>query len=336
MSRLGRSLVNAFVAIIISVGVIVAASGLWFQNAIYSDRALPKKQTTVIIARGSTFGAVTAQLERGGIIAHPIAFRILARLRHEEANVKAGEYTIDPHRSSDDVLQTITAGSGQVARWVTFPEGFTAREIAASLAEKKFGSQDAFERAFLAESIDLDGTRTRGLEGYLFPSTYLMPVEVTPRAAAKILVDQFRKELPPGAGERARKLGMSVPQVVTIASLVEREAKADDERPLMAGVYYNRLRRGMPLEVDATIEYVFPTHHDVITRKDLQIDSPYNTYRYPGLPPTPIANPGKASLDAAFSPRSSDYLYYVYKGDGHSAFARTLQEHNANVSRYLK
>jgi len=336
VSRLSRSLVNAFVAIIVSVGVIVAAAGLWFQNSIYTDRSLPAARMTVIVARGSSFGAVTTQLAESRVIAHPIAFRILARLRGEEANIKAGEYTVEPHQSSDEILRMITAGTGQVARWVTFPEGYTAREIAASLAEKKFGSQDAFERAFLAESIDLAGTRTRGLEGYLFPSTYLMPVDVTPRAAAKILVDQFRKELPADASGRARRLGLSVPQIVTVASLVEREAKADEERPLMAGVYYNRLRLGMPLEVDATIEYVFPTHHEVITRKDLQIDSPYNTYRYPGLPPTPIANPGKASLDAAFAPRASDYLYYVYKGDGHSAFAKTLQEHNANVSRYLK
>jgi UPF0755 protein len=117
--------------------------------------------------------------------------------------------------------------------------------------------------------------------------------------------------------------------------LIEREAQADDERPLMAGVYYNRLRAGMPLEVDATIEYVFPEHHDVITRRDLEIDSPYNTYRHTGLPPTPIANPGKASIDAAFAPEHSQYLYYVYKGNGHHAFAKTLEEHNANVERYL-
>jgi UPF0755 protein len=103
----------------------------------------------------------------------------------------------------------------------------------------------------------------------------------------------------------------------------------------MAGVYYNRLRAGMPLEVDATIEYVFPEHHTVITRRDLEIDSPYNTYRHTGLPPTPIANPGKASIDAAFTPVHSEYLFYVYKGNGHHAFAKTLEEHNANVERYL-
>ena len=133
-----------------------------------------------------------------------------------------------------------------------------------------------------------------------------------------------------------RRLGRSVPDVVTIASLIEREGKADEDRPLIASVIYNRLRRGMPLEVDASIEYTFAEHHDVITKRDLEIDSPYNTYRHTGLPPTPIANPGKASLDAAFAPAKSDYLYYVAKPDGHTAFAKTLQEHNANVEQYLK
>jgi UPF0755 protein len=163
-----------------------------------------------------------------------------------------------------------------------------------------------------------------------------LPIDLTPQLAVKVMTDEFRKELPADAETRARALGLTVAQVVTVASLVEREAKASDERALMAGVYYNRLRLGMPLEVDATIEYIFPQHHAVITRHDLAIDSPYNTYLHTGLPPTPIANPGRASLDAAFDPRPSDYLYYVYKGDGHHAFARTLAEHNANVERYLK
>jgi UPF0755 protein len=127
-----------------------------------------------------------------------------------------------------------------------------------------------------------------------------------------------------------------VPQIVTLASLIEREAKADDERPLMAGVYYNRLRLGMPLEVDATIEYALPQHETVITYSDLKLDSPYNTYLHQGLPPTPIANPGRPSLIAALNPRSSDYLYYVYKGHGHHAFAKTLAEQNANIAKYLK
>lgn len=147
---------------------------------------------------------------------------------------------------------------------------------------------------------------------------------------------QFLKELPADAARKAHARGLTIPQIVTLASLIEREAKADDERPVMAGVYYNRLRLGMPLEVDATIEYALPSHQTVITYSDLRLDSPYNTYLHQGLPPTPIANPGRPSLVAALNPRASEYLYYVYKGNGHHAFAKTLSEQNANVAKYLK
>jgi UPF0755 protein len=336
MNKLRRALFDTSVAILVMVAVIVTAAALWFRNAVYGDRTLPHTRTSVIIPRGANFGDVVGLLESGGVLAHPIAFRILARMRNDEADIKAGEYAFAPRQTSDEILRKLVAGEAQVAVWVTIPEGFTAREIALTFAERKLGNSAAYDQTFLHEGIDIAGRRTPSLEGYLFPSTYLMPVNVTPSGAAKIMTDQFRKELPPDADERARALGRTVPELVTIASLVEREAKADDERALMAGVYYNRLRLGMPLEVDATIEYIFPEHHAVITRQDLAIDSPYNTYLHTGLPPTPIANPGKASLDAAFDPRSSDYLYYVYKGDGHHAFARTLAEHNANVEKYLR
>lgn len=336
MRKLRRALFDTSVAILVMVAMLVTAAALWFRNAVYSDRTLPQAQTSVVIPRGESFSGVVGLLQVRGVLAHPIAFRILARMRSNEEDIKAGEYAFAPHQTSDEILRKLVAGEAQVAVWVTIPEGFTAREVAQTLAERKLGSAAAYDDVFLHDGIEFDGRRTPSLEGYLFPSTYLMPLEVTPAAAAKVMTDQFRKELPPDADARARALGRSIPEVVTIASLVEREAKADDERALMAGVYYNRLRLGMPLEVDATIEYIFPEHHPVITKSDLAIGSPYNTYLRTGLPPTPIANPGKASLDAAFDPRASDYLYYVYKGDGHHAFARTLAEHNANVARYLK
>lgn len=322
MNRLRLALINATIAILVAVVVIVTVASLWFRNAVYSDRALPERATAVVIPRDATFSDVRTALEQNGILAHPLAFRILAKLRHDEEAVKAGEYRFPPHQSSDEVLRRLVRGE-QSARWVTIPEGFTAREIAATLAAHDLGDRDALTRALVP------------FEGRLFPDTYLVPTGVSPPGAARIFTDQFARELPPDADARAHRVGLSVEQVITLASLVEREAKADDERPLMAGVYYNRLRAGMPLEVDATIEYIFPEHHDVITTRDLQIDSPYNTYRHTGLPPTPIANPGKPSIDAAFMPRASDYLYYVYKGNGHHAFARTLAEHNANVARYL-
>jgi UPF0755 protein len=321
--RSRAALVQASLAILVMVGVIVTSASLWFRSAVYGDRSLPVHATRIVIPRGTTFGGVVAILQAQGVLAHPLAFRLLARMRGTEADVKAGEYRFEPGQTSDEILQTLVSGN-QVAVWVTIPEGFTAREIAQSFAAHGLGDEGAFERAFTPH------------EGFLFPSTYLVPNPIAPDAAARIMTDQFARELPADAAARAKALGRTIPEIVTIASLIEREAKADDERGLMAGVYYNRLQRGMPLEVDASIEYALPEHHTVITERDLELDSPYNTYRRAGLPPTPIANPGKPSLDAAFHPVASDYLFYVYKGDGHHAFAKTLAEHNANVARYLK
>jgi len=335
VNRAGRALVGVAFAIVVGAGVIVGAASLWFRDAVYVDRSLPAVQTDVIIAKGASFSDVVRTLEADGVLAHPLAFRLLARFRHVDGDVKAGEYRFPAHQSSDAILQRLVRGK-QFALWVTIPEGYTAREIAQALAARGLADAAAYDGVFLHQGITLDGTRTRNLEGFLFPSTYLIPIDDDPAAVAGILVDQFRKELPADAIPRAKALRRSLPQIVTIASLVEREGKADDERPLIASVIYNRLRIGMPLEVDASIEYVFPEHHDVITKRDLEIDSPYNTYLHTGLPPTPIANPGKPSLDAAFRPATSDYLYYVAKGDGRHAFAKTLAEHDANVARYLK
>jgi UPF0755 protein len=336
VNRAGRALLGVAIATVVSVGVIVGAASLWFRNAVYVDRGLPAQRTDVVIQRGATFSDVVAALQAKGVLEHPLAFRILARLRHVDADVKAGEYRFPAHQTSDDVLQRLVRGE-QFAVWVTIPEGYTAHEIARTLAGRSLGDAAANEHVFLHDGgIAVGGTLTKNLEGYLFPSTYLIPIDAGPQRVAKIMVDQFRKELPADAAARAKALRLTIPEVVTIASLVEREAKIDADRPLIASVIYNRLRLGMPLEIDASIEYTFPEHHDVITKRDLEIDSPYNTYRHTKLPPTPIANPGKASLDAAFRPATSEYLYYVAKPDGHSAFAKTLQEHNANVARYLK
>jgi peptidoglycan lytic transglycosylase G len=336
VNRAGRALVGVAVAIVLGVGVIVGAASLWFRDAVYIDRALPEQQTDVVIERGSTFSQVVVALNDKHVLGNPLAFRLLARLRHVDGDVKAGEYRFPAHQTSDEVLRRLIRGE-QFAVWVTLPEGYTAREIAQALAARSLGDASAYERIFLHEGgIAIGGKRTPNLEGYLFPSTYLMPIDDTPQRVARILVDQFRRELPADAAARAKRLGRTIPEVVVIASLVEREGKADDERPIIASVIYNRLRLGMPLEIDASIEYTFAEHHDVITKRDLESDSPYNTYRHTGLPPTPIASPGKPSLDAAFGPARSDYLYYVAKGDGHHAFAKTLQEHNTNVARYLK
>jgi UPF0755 protein len=318
-ARLRRALIVAAIAI-------VSLSGAFAVVAAYGDRSLPVRPATFIVRSGATLAEIAAGLHAAGILAHPTAFRVLARLRDDETSIQSGEFRFPAHQSSDE-------GKAD-AVWVTFPEGFTAREIGRRLAARQLVDAAAFERYAARTRLDVDGTWTRSLEGYLFPSTYLLPVGAGPDGIAQILTGQFFRELPPDAAEKARKLGLTVPQVITLASLIEREAQVDDERPIIAGVYYNRLRAGMALDVDATIEYVFPEHHTVITRRDLEIDSPYNTYRYAGLPPTPIANPGKASIDAAFSPARSPFLYYVYNARlGETMFARTYREHLANVKR---
>ncbi len=327
---------RALKAIAVLIVAAILAAGAWFGYAIWGDKSHPEGTKEVIVARGSTFHDIATQLAGAGIIANETAFRLYAKIEHADTTAHAGEFRFPPHQTASQVLAQLESGGAQVAKWVTIPEGFTAKQIAQRLQDEGVGDARAYESAFLHDSIVVGGARTKNLEGFLFPSTYLIPNDAAPKTVEDILIAQFRKELPHDAEQKARARGLTVPQVVTLASLIEREAKADDERPLMAGVYYNRLRLGMPLEVDATIEYALPEHHDVITYGDLKIDSPYNSYLHPGLPPTPIANPGGPSLQAAFNPKPSPFLYYVYKGNGHHAFARTLAEQNANIAKYLK
>jgi UPF0755 protein len=315
--------------------VVLAAGALWFRAAAFGDRSLPGGETDVVVPAGSTAAEVARRLSSDGVIGSPLAFSLLARIEGVAGRIEAGEYRFPAHQTAADVLHRLVTGQ-QVAVWVTIPEGFTAKEIAAQLEARGVGDAAGYARYFLHGSIVVGGVRTASLEGFLFPDTYLIGLGASPETVAQVLTEQFRRELPVDAAARAKRLGLTVPEVVTVASLVEREAKSDDERALMAGVYYNRLRRGMPLEVDATVEYTFAHHKDVITLDDLARDSPYNTYLHTGLPPTPIASPGRPSLLAAFHPQASDYLYYVYKGNGHHAFSRTLAEHNANVARYLR
>lgn len=330
-----RRLRTVLLAAAAAAAFALAGAAAWFNHAVYTDRSLPAGETLLVIPRGATGSEVARLLGKQGIIGSPLAFNVLARQRGEQSAMKAGQFRFAAHQPAADVLSEIVSGGAQVAVWVTIPEGYTAREIAHELAERSLGTEDRFVEYFLGHSLSLGGSKTSTLEGVLFPSTYLIPLGAAPADIAKMLTDEFMHQLPSDAARKARRLGLSVAQIVTVASLIEREAKADDERRLMAGVYYNRLRIKMPLEVDAAIEYTFAHHKEVITRADLARDSPYNTYKQHGLPPTPIANPGRPSLLAALDPEPSKFLFYVYKGGGHHAFSRTLAEHDANVARYL-
>lgn len=315
--------------------VLVAATVAAFWYAAYDDRTRPPAASQIVVDRGSTFSEVAHRLAVAGIISNVTSFRILAHLRGEESEVRAGEYRFPARQTQDEILQALVTGGAQVAAWITIPEGFTITQIAQRLQKEGIGYADRFERNFKHRTLVVDGTPTKNLEGFLFPSTYLVPLGASPQQVGDMMVLQFFKELPGDAERRSRALHVTVPEVVTIASLVEREAKSQIDRPQIAEVIYNRLRLRMPLQVDATIEYALPQHKAQLSFGDLKIDSPYNTYLHPGLPPTPIANPGLPSLEAALHPSKGENLYYVYCGSGRHVFAKTLAEHQANVARCL-
>ncbi len=312
----------------------LAAGALYL--GVYGDRSHPQTTAQVVVERGATLDEIAAQLVSQGVISNALTFRALAKLRGQDVAVRAGEYRFTPRMTQSEVLQALVTGGAQVATWVTIPEGFTAAQIAQRLESAGLGDGAAFRDDFLRESLNVDGAHTKGLEGFLFPSTYLVPLGAAPSQVAAIFTAQFVKELPRDAAARAKRLHVTLPQAVAVASLVEREAKSEVDRPQIAAVIYNRLRANMPLQVDATIEYALPEHKSALSFSDLRIDSPYNSYEHTGLPPTPIANPGRPSLEAAFSPAKSDNLYYVYCGNRRHVFAKTLAEHQANVARCLQ
>ncbi len=310
-----------------------AAGAGWM---LYADSAYPATAVSVVVPSGSGLASIAALLEDRGVVRNARALEWYFRMHGGADRIQAAAYDFAPHETVSAVAAVLEAGGRPPSIWVTIPEGFTAEQIGARLAAAHLVTASAFVDSVRRKRLVLAGESTNGLEGFLFPDTYRLPVQADVDAIVDIMTQRFLSQLPRGYAQLARARRLTVPQVVTVASMIEREAKVDAERPLIASVIYNRLRLGMPLEIDATIEYALPHHKSALSFADLALDSPYNTYRHAGLPPTPISNPGKASLDAAFRPASTDYLYYVYKGDGRHAFSQTLQQQQENERRYLR
>jgi UPF0755 protein len=291
------------------------------------------------IPGGASTEGVARELHLHGIIKNPFVFRCYVRWRNMDRSIQSGTYSFTPGLSAPEVLKMLT-DSRQVVRRFTIPEGLTLPEVAVRLENQGIIKADHFlsEAAggtFKQEFLPPADAGAARLEGYLFPDTYTVFSGVYSFKVIEIMLQRFAdvaSEI--NLAARAADLGLTMHQAVTLASLVEREAQRSDERALIAGVLHNRLRMGMPLQVDATIEYALGERRERILYRDLEVDSPYNTYRIIGLPPGPIASPGRASLIAVVNPEETDYLYYVARNDGSHAFARTLDEHNANKRRY--
>ena len=281
----------------------------------------------VIVPNRATFRGATDSLARAGLVGWKYGFRGLARLEGKDRRIKAGTYDFPRSSSWPELIDALHNGTGMVST-VTIPEGFTVAQIAPVLAG---ALQVPLESVMVAmrdstfrKTVQTDGET---LEGYLFPDTYSFPVGTRARDAVRQMVDRFQKVWKPEWNAALDSLHWTRQQAVTLASIIEKEAKVPDERPVIAAVYKNRLGAKMPLQADATVQYALGKHVERVFYKDLAVKSPYNTYLHSGLPPGPIASPGAASLTAAVHPADVPYLYYVAMPDGHHEFRKTLAEH---------
>jgi UPF0755 protein len=327
--------VAAFLFILL---VTAAGLGVWFYRGVDRPfKGYDAPEQFVEIPAGSGSIVIAKRLADAGVVHDVRSFRLALWITGEGRRLQAGEYRFDRPMSARQVADKIARGDVYV-RPITFPEGLTIRQMAALYEAKGFGPArefaDAAKDRALISALDPDA---RDLEGYLFPDTYALPRKATAAQLVQRMVAAFMKALTPDLLDKADARGLTIRQLVTLASIVEKETGNKEERPLVAAVYANRLKIGMPLQCDPTVIYALDRagrYDGNLTRENMQFDSPYNTYRYPGLPPGPIASPGRASLAAAASPADAAYLYFVSRNDGTHAFAATLEEHNRNVQQY--
>jgi UPF0755 protein len=320
--------------------VIAAAIAVLFALYLYSATIMPLSHDAslpVDIPRGSALGMVADSLAENGIIRDRYVFMFLARISGNAGKLKSGLYQFPQRLSAAEALSILVAGSHQAIRRVTIREGLTIRRIAAIL-EKQLGlSADTIiklsrDRTFI-DSLGLDVTY---LEGYLLPDTRDFRYDATEAQVLERLVAEMLAVFTPEYRRRLDVINFSLHQLLTMASLVEGETRVAEERARVAGVYYNRLRRGMLLQADPTIQYIIPDAPRRLLYSDLAINSPYNTYMYRGLPPGPVNNPGREAIHAALHPEEHGYYYFVADGSGGHRFSRNYDEHLKAVAAYRK
>ena len=314
------------------LAIILIVAGLLFFKA-----SLPMSDNTQSqvfeIKSGMTLKQVSEELFRQNLIRSANAFQAIALIQDKEKLIKVGEYYISPSMLPAEILQRITSGK-TVLHSITIPEGYRITEIANLLEEKDLADKNIFLQQ--AKNVELlEGIPTSSLEGYLFPDTYHFGKRTTEAAIINKMVETFKERaLKQEFLKRAEDLGFSYHEIITLASLIEKETGKDSERKQISSVFHNRLKKNMLLQTDPTVIYAIDIFDGNIRKRDLNIDSPYNTYRYKGLPPGPIANPGLKSIIAALYPATTSNLYFVSKQDGSHKFSATLNEHNRAVQKY--
>ncbi|MFZ5563733.1 MAG: endolytic transglycosylase MltG [Thermodesulfobacteriota bacterium] len=326
---------SRWIPVALAVAVTVAAA-VWLHVTRYmvSPADLSAREQVIVVPPGMGINAAAAMLHRQGVIKHPDLFRFFARVARRGHAIKAGEYRLSAAMPPAAILDLLLSGKVALHR-LTIPEGYSMYQIAELAERTGLAKKDDFlaaaEDTALAKKL---GVPADTLEGYLFPETYYFPMSATPQQMAAAMVDRFFTVFTDEWENRAARMGMSVHQIVTLASIIEKETGHPDERPLIASVFHNRLAKNMRLESDPTVIYGIPDFGGNITKAHLRQETPYNTYRIKGLPAGPISNPGREALYAALFPAQTGYLYFVSKNDGTHQFSATLAEHNQAVRTY--
>ncbi|MBI2611814.1 endolytic transglycosylase MltG [Candidatus Gottesmanbacteria bacterium] len=316
-----------FIVLILFLIILFGGGYLWWTQARSPLDKNSSEYNTFVVEKGEDARSIAKKLHSQGFIRDPIAFFILARFGGYQDKIQAGDFRISPSMNLSSIMETLTHGTLDI--WITIPEGWRNEEIALLLAKEL----NIPESEFLKEAS----------EGYMFPDTYLVPRDASASSIVSILNKTFQEKITAEIMQKAKNKGLTLDELLIVASMVEREARLDEDRPIVASVIINRLDEGMKLDIDATVQYVLgydPSEKNWwkknLTVEDLKIDSPYNTYTNSGLPPAPIANPGLEAILAVVNAPDTDYLYYVSDEKGKIHPAKTVEEHNANVKRYIK
>jgi UPF0755 protein len=322
-------LITLFIFFALSIGF---GADLWY----YSHRASsPQKDgQTITIRPGQSFKSAAELLHTKGLLESPFRFGLLARLKGHDKKLQAGEYHIAGAMTPLEILDKLVKGEVKLHK-ITIPEGFNIHQVAELMAETGFAAKEAF----LAAATDADFARELGIagetfEGYLFPETYYFPKGIQVRAIVTTLVNRFWSVFDEEWRQQGKQNGFSIHQIVTLASIIEKETGDPAERAIISSVFHNRLKKRMRLESDPTVIYALKDFDGNLTRKHLATPTPYNTYKIKGLPIGPIANPGRESLDAALFPANTPYLYFVSKKDSTHQFSTNLKDHNKAVRKY--